>query len=254
MQLGFELWQRDKKPMPECAGLVARPAGFAPGVAERGAAAARDLAGRVLALYDAGDPDDIADLALRDAFLFAQWRLALLARHRANAYDARDERELALEETRLADALDRNNGALGRIYATMAWASKKKLERMTPQEGLRIQLARADFARARTFARSVLDVVPDDPAANFALGMDFFVQGQYTRAQTFLERCLERRPNDPAVLNNLAQCRLRRGDPAGALPYAERARDALPDSPEIKRTLERIRTALEKKVAPDRVR
>lgn len=58
-------WQRDKKPMPECSGLVARPAGFAPGVAERGAAAARDLAGRVLALYDAGDPDDIADLALR---------------------------------------------------------------------------------------------------------------------------------------------------------------------------------------------
>lgn len=62
---GLRLWQRDKKPMPECAGFVARPAGFAPGVAERGAAAARDLAGRVLALYDAGDPDDIADLALR---------------------------------------------------------------------------------------------------------------------------------------------------------------------------------------------
>ena len=254
VQLGFELWQRDRKPIPECSGLVARPAGFAPGAAERGATAARELAGRILALYDAGTPDDIADKSLRDVFLFVQWRLALLARHRANAYDARNERELALEETRLADALDRNNAAWGRIYATMAWASKKKLERMTPQEGLRNQLARADFARARKFAQSVLDVAPDDPAANFALGMDFFVQGQYTRAQAFLERCLERRPNDPAVLNNLAQCRLRRGDPAGALPYAERARDALPDSPEIKRTLERIRTALEKKAEPDRVR
>ena len=252
VQIGFELWQRDGKPIPECAGLVARPAGFAPGVAERGAAAARELAGRVLALYDAGDPDDIADRALRDAFLFAQWRLALLARHRANAYDARDARELALEETRLADALDRNNGALGRIYATMAWASKKKLERMTPQEGLRIQLARADFARARAFARSVLDVAPDDPAANFALGMDFFVQGQYTRAQAFLERCLERRPNDPAVLNNLAQCRLRRGDPAGALPYAERAQAVLPDAPEVKRTLERVRAALGKRKLAER--
>ena len=129
----------------------------------------------------------------------------------------------------------------------MAWASKKKLERMTPQEGLRIQLARADFARARAFARSVLDVSPDDPSANFALGMDFFVQGQYTRAQVFLERCLTRRPNDPAVLNNLAQCRLRRGDPAGALPYAERALAALPDAPEVKRTVARIKSALEKK-------
>ena len=244
VQIGFELWQRDQKPMPACAGLVARPAGFAPGAAERGAAAARELAGRVLALYDAGDPDGIVDKSLHDAFLFVQWRLALLARHRANAYDARDERELALEETRLADALDRNNGALGRIYATMAWASKKKLERMTPQEGLRIQLARADFARARAFARSVLDVLPDDPSANFAIGMDFFVQGQYARAQTYLERCLKSRPNDPAVLNNLAQCHLRQGDTKGALSYAARALEVLPDAPEVKGTMEIIKAAI----------
>ena len=247
VQIGFELWRRDGRSMPECSGLVARPAGFAPGAAERGATVGRALAKRMLALYDAGSPDKILDRSLRDAFLFVQWRLAVLARHRANAYDERGKTALAMEETRIADALDKKNGALARIRATMAWASKKKLERMTPQEGLRFGLAKADFALARVFALKVLEVSPDDPAANFALGMDFFVQKQYARAQAYLKQCLVRRPNDPAVLNNLAQCRLRQGDPVGALPYAKRAQEILPESPEIKRTIERINAAIEKK-------
>jgi tetratricopeptide (TPR) repeat protein len=176
-----------------------------------------------------------------------QWRLSVLARHRANAYDGRGDVDLAMEETHLADELDRKNGALARIRELMSWASKKKLERMTPQEGLRFGLTRADFALARAFAQRVLLVSPDDPAANFALGMDYFVQMQYSRAQVHLERCLERRPNDPAVLNNLAQCRIRQGDPEGALPYAERAREILPDSPEIRRTMERVQAALKER-------
>ena len=230
--------------MPECSGLVASPAGFSPGEAERGAAAGRELAKRLLAVYDEGTPDAVTDQPLRDAFHFAQWRLAVLARHRANAYDGRGRTELAMEETRIADALDKKNAALARIRETMAWASRRKLERMTPYEGLRLGLARADFAFARSFALKVLDISPDDPAANFALGMDFFVQRQYARAQVYLERCLDRRPNDPAVLNNLAQCRLRQGDPKGAMPYAERALEILPDASEIKRTMARIKDAL----------
>ena len=120
---------------------------------------------------------------------------------------------------------------------------------MTPQEGLKLGLSRADFALARVFALRVLDVSPDDPAANFALGMDFFVQKQYARAQAYLERCRVRRPDDPAVLNNLAQCHLRQGDPEGALPYADRAQEILPNSPEIKRTMERVKAAIDEKKA-----
>ena len=60
------------------------------------------------------------------------------------------------------------------------------------------------------------------------------------------------RPDDPAVLNNLAQRRLRQGDPVGAHPYAERALEILPDSPEIRRTMERVKAALEKKNAAAR--
>lgn len=250
VQIGFELWRRDSRPMPECSGLVARPEGLSPEEAARGAAAGRALAGRVLALYARHNPGAVVDRSIKDAFLFTQWRLAVLARHRANAYDERGEKALAMEETRLADELDKKNGALARIRATMAWASRKKLERMTPQEGLKIGLSRADFALARIFALQVLDVSPDDPAANFALGMDYFVQKQYSRAEAYLARCLERRPNDPAVLNNLAQCRLRQGDPKGALPYATRALELLPDSPEVKRTKERIDAELKMGESP----
>lgn len=246
VQIGFELWRRDGRPLPRCSGLVARPEGLSPEKAERGASAARSLARRILELYEIGSPDAVSDRRLRDAFVFVQWRLAIMARHRANAYDECGEKDLAIEETRLADALDKKNGALARIRATMAWASRKKLERMTPQEGLKLALARADFAFGRIFALKVLDITPDDPSANFCLGMDYFVQRQYARAEAYLSRCLERRPDDPAVLNNLAQCRLRQGDAQGALEYARRAREILPDSPEIRRTLERIDEALAK--------
>ena len=246
VQIGFELWQRHGRPMPACSGLVARPEGLTAEEAKRGAEAARALARRVLAIYEWGNPDGTVDRSLRNAFLFAQWRLAILARHRANAYDEAGERELAMEDTQLADELDRKNAALDNIRATMAWASKRKLERMTAREGLRRGLSRADFALARPFALSILDVSPDDPSANFAIGMDFFVQGQYVRAQTYLERCLKSRPNDPAVLNNLAQCHLRRGDPKGALPYAERALEILPNAHEVRRTVERIKKQLSK--------
>ena len=251
LQLGFELWRRLSLPPPACSGFVASPSGFPPGEAERGTAAARALASRILAIYEAGlRPDAVPDRALRDAFLFVQWRLAVLARHRANAFDAKGDAESALLETHLADALDSENAALAHIRETMAWESRRRLERMTPQEGLDIGLSRADFALARVFALKVLDVSPDDPAANFAVGMDFFVQRQYARAEVHLARCLERRPRDPAVLNNLAQCRLRQGDPAGARGYALKAREVLPDSPEISRTLERIEKALRLKASP----
>ncbi|MCR5750846.1 MAG: tetratricopeptide repeat protein [Kiritimatiellae bacterium] len=247
IQIGFELWRKDGRPMPTCSGLVARPEGFTEAEAERGAVVGRTLAKRVLDLYASDKPDVIPDRALHDAFLFVQWRLAVLARHRANAYDGRGERELAMEETTLADGLDRKNAALARIRSTMAWTSHKKLERLTPQEGLKIGLARADFSLARSFALQVLEFAPEDPSANFAVGMDYFIQGQYSRAESYLSRCLVSRPNDPAVLNNMAQCRLRQGDFEGAMPYARQALEAMPNSAEIKRTIERIKAGLGKK-------
>ena len=240
VQLGFELWQRDNRPVPECSGLVASPDGFAEDERERGIKAAHELAEHILEVYEEGDPDRIPDRALRNAFLFEQWRLAVLARHRADASDAAGKRDEALLETSIANDLDGKNDALNRIRADLAWGSRRRLERMTPAEGLRLGLHRADFALASMFARSVLLASPDDPAANFAVGMDYFMRKQYTRAQAHLEVCLKGRPDDPAVLNNLAQCHIRRGDLKGALPYAKRALEIMPDAPEIRRTYERV--------------
>ena len=244
VQLGFELWQRDRRPMPDFSGLVARPKGFSTEDMERGAEAARSLSRRILEICKGGDPDKAVDRSLRDAFFFVLWRLSVFARHRANVYDGRGQMELALEETFLADELDKKNVAIERIRAWMAWANSRKLERMTAREDLAMRIRQRDFAHARPSALSVLEISPDDPLANWAIGMDFYMQGQYVRAQAYLERCLERRPNDPVILNNLAQCRLRQGDPDGALPYAEHALEMLPESPEIKRTMERIKAAL----------
>ena len=249
VQIGFELWQRDRRPMPDFSGLVARPKGFSTEDMERGAEAARTLSRRILAICRGGDPDKSVDRSLRDAFFFVLWRLSVFARHRANVYDGRGQMELALEETFLADELDKKNAAFERIRAWMAWANNRKLERMTAREDLAMRIRQRDFAHARPAALSILDISPDDPLANWAIGMDFYMQGQYVRAQAYLERCLESRPNDPVVLNNLAQCRLRLGDPAGAFPYAERAQAVLPDSPVVKGTLESVRAALEKKKA-----
>lgn len=243
-QIGFELWQRDGREMPDFSGIVARPEGLDPEEASRGAAAARGLMRRILSLCEE-HPDlcDTTDRPLRNAFAFVQWRLSIIARHRANSLDAKGEKEAAVEDTELANALDAKNSVLARIRTDLAWAGRRKLERMTAQEGLRAGLAKANFQLARQFALAVLRTSPEDPQANFAIGMDFFVQKQYSRAEAYLSKCLAARPNDPAVLNNLAQCRLRQGDPAKALEYARRALEFLPDSPEIKRTIERAEAA-----------
>ena len=244
VQIGFELWQRYRRPMPTCSGLVARQAGLASDEAARGAEAARALARRILAIYEWGNPDGSIDRSLRDVFLFVQWRLAVLARHRANAYDDAGERELAMEETQLADELDRKNAAIDNIRAMMSWASKRKVARMTAREALIMRINQRNFALARPAALSILDVSPDDPFANYAIGMDFVEQRQYARAQAYLERCLKSRPDDSVVLHNLALCHFKRGDPKAALPYAERALGIMPDSPVIKHTYERIKAAI----------
>jgi len=242
-QIGFELWRRTNLPMPEFSGLAAFPGGVGAAESKRAVEAARAIANRIDALYEDGlDPEAVLRRDVRDAFAFVQWRLAIIARHRANAEDGAGDVQGAMCDTAIADTLDRHNAVLAKIRADMSFAGRRKVERLTAREGLRIALAKANFPLARQFAMGVLAADTSDPSANFAVGMDFFVQEQYSRAEAYLEKCLEARPRDPAVLNNLAQCRLRRGDRDKALEYAERALEFLPDSPEIKRTLERARS------------
>ena len=101
-------------------------------------------------------------------------------------------------------------------------------------------LSRANFALARVFALRVLDISPDDPAANFALGMYYFGREQYARAEAHFQRSLMSQPENPAILNNLAVAQLRLGRLDAAEKNARHALRVRPNGPETKRALENI--------------
>jgi tetratricopeptide (TPR) repeat protein len=146
-----------------------------------------------------------------------------------------------MEESELADALDAKNVAYGRIRKQMDWVGQQKGMRLTPREGLKIGLDRADFRLARTFAQQVLVSDPENTRANFAMGMGYFVDEQYGRAEVYLKRALVRSPNEPAALNNLAIAQLRLGKLAEAETNATKALKAFPTSKEIKKTFDHIK-------------
>ena len=242
IQLGFELWRHDNLPMPRCGGFVARPDGGPAGRwAVVGAVVARRIANRMLALYDKGDPMSVTDRPLKSAFVFAQWRLARMARMRADPLDKTGQTDLAMAESEMADKLDRKNEAFANLRKQMDWVGMQKGARLTLREGLQIGLDRADFRLARTYAQQVLASNPDDSAANFAIGMGYFVEEQYGRAEVYLKRSLAARPDEPAALNNLAIALMRQGLYAEAETNALHSLKVLPDSSAVKNTVEAIR-------------
>ena len=247
VQLGFGLWRREGLAIPNASGFVARPAGFPEGEVARGVAAARSIAERMLSLYSSGGPSASAGAKLNDLFLFAQWRLARMARVRAEELDAAGRPAEALAEVELADSLDTRNPALKEILADAERANQIVQRQVTPREGLQMALLRADFALARRFAEPILAADPDDPDANFAMGMSYLGQNQYARAEEFLSRCLVRRPDEPAIWNNLAMTCLRTSRLAEAEDHARRALALAPASQEIRDTLAQILKASGKK-------
>ena len=112
---------------------------------------------------------------------------------------------------------------------------------LTPREALVIGLARADFRLAAYFAIPILKTDPDDPRANFAMGMHHYLAEEWAMAEKYFGRCLKRVPDDPAVLNNLANVQFRLGMLAEAETNAAKAVGLMPNSPEILRTQSQIK-------------
>ncbi|MGN0853118.1 MAG: tetratricopeptide repeat protein [Kiritimatiellia bacterium] len=245
VQLGFELWRRDRREMPRFSGFLGRTAGLDETAAAAGSAAARGLARRILDLSAAGRPQDVPDVPLRTAFLHNQWRLARMCRLRSEGADWTRARDLAEQDARLADELDKANVELQNRRRPDDWVSLQRGSRLTSREGLRIGLERADFQLARMFAQTILQDDPDDPSANFAVGMAAFVEEQYGRAETYLRRALVKKPNAPSVLNNLGIVLMNQQRHDEAEACVLRALDALPASspylPKIRDTLTQIR-------------
>lgn len=243
VQLGFELWKRDGKELPVCSGVLARPEGMTAADCAAGVARADALADRVLALYAAGGPEKAAGRRVRELFLFVQWRLSRLARMRAERADRAGDADGALKDVKRSDALDRSNESLKTILAALERAKATTLKQVTPREGLQLALARADFVLARRYGEVILAADPDDPNANFGVGMSYYTQKQWTRAEEYLRRCLVKKPKEPAVWNNLAMICLytKRFDEAER--HAKRALALIPASAEVKDTLKEIAEA-----------
>ena len=243
VQLGFELWKRDGKELPVCSGVLARPAGMDPEACAAGVARATALADRILDLYAAGGPERAAGRTVRDLFLFVQWRISRLARMRAERADRAGDAAVAMKDVKLSDALDGSNESLKSILTALERAKATTLKQVTPREGLQLALARADFVLARRYGEVILAADPDDPNANFGVGMSYYTQKQWTRAEEYLRRCLVKKPREPAVWNNLAMICLytKRFDEAER--HAKKALEFIPESAEVKDTLKEIAEA-----------
>ena len=243
IQLGFEVWKRNGLELPACSGVLARPVGMGEEECSAGVERAKKLADRILSFYVAGGLPKSAGKRINELFLFVQWRIARLARMRAERADRAGQTEVAMKDVKLSDDLDHNNASLKRILTSMEEVRSRTLKAVTPREGLQLALVRADFALARRYAEPILEAVPDDPNANFAMGMSYYVQKQYARAEEYLKRCLIKHPKEPAVWNNLAMIMLYTQRYDEAERHAKKALELIPESAEVKDTLKQIRDA-----------
>ena len=246
VQVGFELWRREGTVPPPLSGLMALPGRELPeGESARARMACEGLIKTIHALDEAYTLPACPDAIVRRLFPFVLWRLSRLAVMRGKVHDRAGRRAEAFEAAAEADELDAVNYSLARLYRDSKWLSRQSTGTLmpTPREGLVIGLARADFTLASQFAQPILRSDPDDPRANFAVGMKHYLDEQYARAEYHLVRCLKRRPNEPAVLNNLAMAQLKLDKLDDAEANARKALSIIPTSQEIQRTLNSVLAA-----------
>jgi len=245
-QLGFEVWKHHGKSIPLCSGVLSRPAGMSEEDRLRGVQAANALADRVLDIYYDGGPSKSAGTLVNSLFQIVQWRIARIARMRAERADLDGKKDTALEDESTSDRLDYHNAGLKKIMHDMAKVSEMTLKSVTPREGLQMANARLDFTTARIYAEQILKDDPDDPFANYGKGMNFYELKQWARAEEFLRKCLIRSPRQPAVWNNLALVCMHTERYEEALKMAHRALSLLPESDEVKDTVRQIEAARDK--------
>ncbi|MBP5285342.1 MAG: tetratricopeptide repeat protein [Kiritimatiellae bacterium] len=234
IQLGFEFWKRARKPLPALSGMVARTKGLENGEPERGVAAAKELANRIIEVSK--KTGGKVSSALKDALSAVSWRISRFARLR--------------KDDDLADMLDDWNETVKKMMRLVEYERMRTFMQLTPYEGLRLALRRADFIEARRFGATVLQIDANDPEANFGTGMAYLMEDKLKEAQFYLERCLEARPEEPAVMNNLSIIYRKTGQLEKALEYAKRAYEILPDNEEVVDTLRQAEKAIEE-AAPE---
>ena len=244
LQFGFDNWKRVGKEVPLCSGVLARTDKMPEEDRQRGIEAARRLGERILELYKEKLIDTTPDEGLKEKILFVQWRIARIAYMRAEREERMGWPELARKDVELSDRLDACNASLQKIL--------RKMDKKTLHRELRKMLARQDFTRARRYAEQILADDPNDPDANFAMGMDYYTRKKWMRAEEYLRRCSIKRPQQPVYWNNLAMICLYTERYDEGLKLAQRALDLIPDSAEVKDTIKQLEEAREKAKARKR--
>ncbi len=232
IQLGFEFWRRARKPLPKCSGFVAREKGLSDAEAERGISVANNIAKRIIKLAKE-NPNVAVSPALRGAVSSVSWRISRFARMR--------------DDEQLANELDEWNNAVKHMMRLIEYERMRTFMQMTPYEGLRLALRRADFVEARKYGATVLQIDPEDPEANFGTGMAYLMEEKFKDAEFYLERTLIKRPDEPAVLNNLSIIFRKTNRLDKALEYVKKAHELAPENEEIAHTLKDTERAIAKR-------
>ncbi len=244
-QMGFEIFIRKgiSVSLLGFSGVLYRHVGMSDSVRLKGIKAAEEMAERILDLQKANVVDSFKDEEMKEKVLCVQWRIARIARRKAQQEQCQGLTEQARRSVAMADSLDECNSALKRILSDMDAARTKAESKMTPRERLQAALRRADFEKAKEHAKTVLAADPDDPDANFAMGMWHYQHERWEEAEKYLLRCRKRKPKQVAFLNNLAMIYLKTGRYDEAMRYARHALSVMPDSPDVKDTIDQIEKA-----------
>lgn len=246
VQMAFDLWVRDGRPLPPMGGFLSRPAGFPSEKARSsGISEAHRLAARALQLHQRGGIESAPDPLVRRAYYNALWRLARMAHYRADRLDANGAVEAASQEIELAEQLQKINGTYQSLVQAMEKRNDQMLKRMTPREGLQLANTRADFMMGKVYAEVILRTEPDNPDACWAMAHFYLHEKQLTRSEDFFKRVLLRRPYEPAVYNNLAMLQCEMGKLEAAKLNVEKALKLVPNATAVLETKKRVDKAIE---------
>ena len=243
VQVAFEIFRLNRRLAPLVYGLLVRPANGDPAAAAESVERCHALADKIVAVQESGVWRHATDEFLKDRFLFAQFRLAVMSRLRAINLDAEKKVRESIAEIAYSDRLNMNNPSLIKIMKRMDWIRRQSGEALTPREGLEVAMKRADFVMARRYAMPVLKEDPDEPNANFAVGMSYYAEEQFAKAEEYLKRVLKKNPDEPAVYNNIALICLKTGRLEEAETNVVKALELKPDLPEIKDTAKQVEKA-----------
>lgn len=239
LQLGVELFDRAKRPMPQYLGLCARTS-VDPSVLPHFRAESERLERRILDFYERRGTARTLDGLTGELFVSLQWRLGRLLRFRSVELVKKGDIGGARELEERADALDEKNASLQNLVSKLNWISAQNGETMTPREGLALALRRADFRLACRYASPILHSHPDDADANFAMAMRYLMEEKWAASEAHFRIVLKTRPDSAPVLNNLAIVCFRQGRIKEATEIALRAQDLAPLSAEVADTVRMI--------------